>query len=122
MSKNRVLFSERCRTLAEECREKARSFHDDKQRVRMLDLAADYERKSAQAAKLEESLQEPIVEAPSLIPQIAEAFITRLRTDRRDQPNTGCKEQTKIDRKNRRQPSKKSRKPGASRRKRKTAS
>lgn len=76
---NRVLFSERCRTLAEECRAKAQSFHDDKQRSRMLDLAADYERKSLQAAGLEASLQETIVDAPSLIPQIAEAFVTRLK-------------------------------------------
>ena len=116
--RNRVLFSERCRSLAEECRIKARSFHDDKQRSRMLDLAADYERKSAQAAKLEESLQEPIVEAPSLIPQIAEAFITRLRTDRKEQPQATYTDQAQTDRK----PSKKSRKPGAPRRKRKTAS
>lgn len=67
-ARNRVLFSDRCRTLADECRAKALSFLDDRQRSRMLDFAKDYERKARQASELEASLQAPIVEAPSLIP------------------------------------------------------
>jgi len=82
MSKrSRVLFSERCRALAEECRQKALAFHDDQKRRDMLDLAEDYERKARQAAELELSLQTPIVEAPSLIPQIAQAFVMRLKAE-----------------------------------------
>ncbi len=77
--RSRVLFSERCRALAEECRIKAQSFHDDKQRDRMLQLAEDYVRKACVAADLEASLQGPVVEAPSLIPKIAETFVSRMK-------------------------------------------
>jgi hypothetical protein len=41
--------SQRYRALAEECRTKAKSFRDQKARTRMLQLAADYDRKALQA-------------------------------------------------------------------------
>ena len=50
-------LSERCRVLADECRLKARSFRNDKARIQMLQLAADYERKARAAEALEESLR-----------------------------------------------------------------
>lgn len=79
--RNRVLFSERCRALAEECRTRAQSFHDNKQRMRMLQLADDYARKAQQAAELEATLLMPPVQAPSLIPQIAETFVSRMKAE-----------------------------------------
>lgn len=78
---NRVLFSQRCRTLAEECWLKAQSFHDDDLRNRMLQLAEDYVRKARQAEELEATLEVPPVEAPSLIPKIAENFVNRMKAD-----------------------------------------
>jgi hypothetical protein len=46
----------------------------------MLQLADDYERKALQAEELEATLRTPHDESPSLIPEIAEAFVTRLKT------------------------------------------
>ena len=49
----RISASQRYRAHAEECRLNARSFHDDKARTQMLQLAADYERKAVQAEVFE---------------------------------------------------------------------
>ena len=58
MSGNKPLpFSERCRVLAHECRMRARSFQNEKARLRMFQLADDYERKALQAADIEASLR-----------------------------------------------------------------
>jgi len=49
----RIPASQRYRARAEECRVNARSFRDDNARTRMLQLAADYERKALQAEVFE---------------------------------------------------------------------
>ena len=41
------------RTHAEECRNKAQSYRDLKARTQMLQLAAEYDRKAAQAEEIE---------------------------------------------------------------------
>jgi len=46
-------LSQEYRKRAEECRRKAETFRDPKARARMLDVAAEYERKSKQAEALE---------------------------------------------------------------------
>ena len=46
------LLSQEYRRRAEECRSKAQTFRDPKARARMLDVAAEYERKSRQAEAL----------------------------------------------------------------------
>jgi len=43
------LLSQQYRTRAEECRRKAETFRDPKARARMLDVAAEYDRKAEQA-------------------------------------------------------------------------
>lgn len=48
-----VLASQRYRARAEECRLKAQSFRNEKARTQMLQLAADYDRKAAQAEAFE---------------------------------------------------------------------
>jgi hypothetical protein len=46
----------------------------------MFHLAADYERKALQAEEIEATLRTPHDEGgPSLIPEIAEAFVNRLK-------------------------------------------
>jgi hypothetical protein len=76
-----LLFSERCRALAQECRAKARAFQNEKPRLEMFHLAADYERKALQAEEIEATLRIPHDDGgPSLIPEIAEAFVNRLKT------------------------------------------
>lgn len=45
--------SQRYRTHAEECRNKAQSYRDPKARTQMLQLAAEYDRKAAQAEEIE---------------------------------------------------------------------
>src|SRR5690242_14797726 len=89
--RNREPFSERCHALAKECRAKALTLHDDKKRASMLFLAEDYERKARQAAELESTLQGPLVEAPSLIPQIAEAFVARMKAENESRPRSSKK-------------------------------
>jgi len=49
------LLSQEYRRRAEECRSKAQTFRVAKARARMLDLAAEYDRKSRQAEALEAS-------------------------------------------------------------------
>jgi hypothetical protein len=68
-------LSERCRALADECRSKARSFRNEKPRIQMLQLAADYERKANLAEALETSLRTPYDQRAPL-PKIFEAFLT----------------------------------------------
>jgi len=46
-------LSQEYHRFAEECRRKAGTFRDAKARARMLDLAAEYDRKSTQAEALE---------------------------------------------------------------------
>ena len=66
-------LSERCRELAEECRSKARSFRNEKSRIQMFQLAADYERKARTAEALEVALRDRYdVNAP-LAPNETEA-------------------------------------------------
>jgi hypothetical protein len=74
-----IPFSERCRILAQECRVRAQSYWNEKTRAQMLLLAEDYERKAVQAEQLEATLQAPREDSPSLIPEIAEAFVNRLK-------------------------------------------
>ena len=50
-------LSQQYRARAEECRAKAQTFRDPKARARMLDIAAEYERKAKQAEASE--LQKP---------------------------------------------------------------
>jgi len=76
-----VPFSERCRALAKECRVEALLFENDETRDVMFRLANDYDRKALQAEELEATLRAPLDESPSLIPEIAEAFVRRLRID-----------------------------------------
>lgn len=76
-----VPFSERCRALAKECRVEALLFENDETRDVMFRLANDYDRKALQAEELEATLRAPLDESPSLIPEIAEAFVRRLRND-----------------------------------------
>ena len=45
--------SQRYRTRAEDCRLKAQSYRGEKARTQMLQLAADYDRKAAQAEAFE---------------------------------------------------------------------
>lgn len=45
--------SQRYRTHAEECRNKAQLYRDPKARTQMLQLAAEYDRKAAQAEEIE---------------------------------------------------------------------
>jgi hypothetical protein len=47
----------------------------------MFRLADDYDRKALQAEELEATLRTPLDESPSLIPEIAEAFVSRLRVN-----------------------------------------
>jgi hypothetical protein len=77
--RSQVLFSERCRALAKECRVKALLFHNRKARDDMFRLANDYESKALLAEELEATLRTPIEESPSLIPGIVEAFVNRIR-------------------------------------------
>ncbi len=80
MSGNKPLpFSERCRVLAHECRMRARSFQNEKARLRMFQLADDYERKALQAADIEASLRAFLNESPPLIPDMRDVFATRPR-------------------------------------------
>lgn len=80
MSGNKPLpFSERCRVLAHECRMRARSFQNEKARLRMFQLADDYERKALQAADIEASLRAFLNESPPLIPDMRDFFATRPR-------------------------------------------
>jgi hypothetical protein len=73
-------FSERCRRLAQECRATAQSFRNEQSRLQMLQLADDYDRKALQAEGIEATLRTPHGErGPSLIPEIAEAFVNRLK-------------------------------------------
>ena len=66
-------LSERCRELADQCRSKARSFRNEKPRIQMFQLAADYERKAKAAEALETALRERYdVDAP-LAPKETEA-------------------------------------------------
>ena len=82
MSERKVRpFSERCRVIAEECRTTAKSFRSDIARNQMLQLADDYDRKALQAEEIEATLRARHDESPSLIPEIAEAFVNRLRID-----------------------------------------
>ena len=67
-----LTLSERCRALAEECRAKARSFHNEKPRTQMFQLAADYERKAIRAEALEAALRRLKDQDASLIPEIPE--------------------------------------------------
>lgn len=76
-----VPFSERCRELAKECRIRALLFQNEKPRDEMFRLADDYDRKALQAEELEATLRTPLDESPSLIPEIAEAFVNRLRVN-----------------------------------------
>ena len=76
-----VPFSKRCRELAKECRVRALLFQNEKPRDEMFRLADDYDRKALQAEELEATLQTPLDESPSLIPEIAEAFVSRLRVN-----------------------------------------
>ena len=46
-------LSQQYRARAEECRTKAQTFRDPKARARMLDVAAEYERKAKQVGALE---------------------------------------------------------------------
>jgi hypothetical protein len=55
LSKPDEPLSQEYRRRAEECRSKAQTFRDPKARARMLDVAAEYERKSRQAEALEGS-------------------------------------------------------------------
>jgi hypothetical protein len=73
-------FSERCRVLAQECRTRARSFQNEKSRLKMFQLADDYERKALQAADIEASLRAFQNESPPLIPDMGEIFATRYKT------------------------------------------
>jgi hypothetical protein len=70
-------FSERCRVIAKECRATAKSFQSEKARTQMLQLADDYDRKALQAAEIEATLRAPHDKSPSLIPEIADAFVSR---------------------------------------------
>ena len=80
MSGNKPLpFSERCRVLAHECRMRARSFQNEKARLRMFQLADDYERKALQAADIEASLRAFLNRSPPLIPDMRDVFATRPR-------------------------------------------
>jgi hypothetical protein len=80
MSEYRPLpFSERCRALAQECLTRAQLFTNEKPRLQMLLFAVDYARKALQAERLEATIQTPPDEGPSLIPEIAEAFVNRLK-------------------------------------------
>jgi hypothetical protein len=80
MSGNKPLpFSERCRVLAHECRMRARSFQNEKARLRMFQLADDYERKALQAADIEASLRAFLNESPPLIPDMRDVLATRPR-------------------------------------------
>ena len=80
MSELRPLpFSERCRALAQECLTRAQLFRNEKPRLQMLLFAVDYARKALQAERLEATIQTLPDEGPSLIPEIAEAFVSRLK-------------------------------------------
>jgi hypothetical protein len=80
MSELRPLpFSERCRALAQECLTKAQLFRNEKPRLQMLLFAVDYARKALQAERIEATIQTIPDEGPSLIPEIAEAFVSRLK-------------------------------------------
>ena len=78
MSELRPLpFSERCRALAQECLTRAQLFRNEKPRLQMLLFAVDYARKALQAERLEATIRTLPDEGPSLIPEIAEAFVSR---------------------------------------------
>lgn len=66
-------LSARCRALADECRSRARSFRNDKPRVQMFQLAADYERQARVAEALETTLRDRYGLDTSLAPKEAEA-------------------------------------------------
>jgi hypothetical protein len=72
-------FSERCRILAQECRIRALSFQNEKSRLKMFQLADDYERKALQAANIEASLRAFQNESAPLTPDMREIFATRPR-------------------------------------------
>ena len=65
---------ERCRALANECRSKASSFRNDKLRMQMFQLAADYERKARVADASKESTRMRHDADVSLAPQTSETF------------------------------------------------
>ena len=83
MSEDKIIpsLSQRCRALAEQCRSKAQSFRNVKPRTQMLQLAADYEHKANLAEALETSLRTPYDQNAPL-PEIFEAFLTPMATDR----------------------------------------
>jgi hypothetical protein len=54
-------------------------FRNEKPRLQMLLFAVDYARKALQAERIEATIQTPPDEGPSLIPEIAEAFVSRLK-------------------------------------------
>ena len=68
LKSSNLSLSERCRALAEECRSKAHSFRNDKPRIQMFQLAADYERKAKTAEALEASLRDRYDVDASLAP------------------------------------------------------
>ena len=63
------LLSDRYRSLAEECREKARSLRDELPRAQLLQQAADYERSAIRAQKAEEWLQKFSIDSASVVPK-----------------------------------------------------
>ena len=54
-------------------------FRNEKPRLQMLLFAVDYARKALQAERIEATIQTMPDEGPSLIPEIAEAFVSRLK-------------------------------------------
>ena len=74
MSEDKVLtLNQRCRALAEECRSKARPFRNDKPRIQIFELAAEYRRKANLAETLEIRTQyDPDI---PLIPESSETFV-----------------------------------------------
>ena len=58
---------------------RARSFQNEKARLRMFQLADDYERKALQAADIEASLRAFLDESPPLIPDMRDVLATRPR-------------------------------------------
>ena len=66
-------LSARCRALADECRSRARSFRNDKPRIQMFQLAADYERQARVAEALETALRDRYGLDTPLAPKETEA-------------------------------------------------
>ena len=76
MSETQTLtLSERCRSLAQECRAKARSFRNEKPRTQMFQLAASYERKANLAEALETSLRTQNDQDAPLVPEMFESKV-----------------------------------------------